>query len=106
MYAIIKSGGKQYRVAPGSTVRLEKLPGDVGDEVALDEVLFVSDGEKTEVGTPTLADAKVTGKITEQGKARKILVFKMKRRKGYRRKAGHRQRFTEVKIEAIDAPGF
>lgn len=106
MYAIIKSGGKQYRVAPGSTVRLEKLPGDVGDTVSLEEVLFVSDGEKTEVGAPTVDDATVTGKIVEQGKAKKIIVFKMKRRKGYRRKAGHRQRFTEVKIESIDAPGF
>lgn len=106
MYAIIKSGGKQYRVSPGANIRLERLPGEVGDEVTIDNVLFVSDGDKADVGSPAVEGARVTARIIEQGRAKKVRVFKIKRRKRYRRHAGHRQRFTEVKITSIDAPGF
>ena len=101
MYAIIRSGGKQYRVAEGDRVRLERIAGEVGDEVSLDEVLLVGDPDTTRVGTPVLSDVRVTGTIVDQGKDRKITVFKFKRRKMYRRKRGHRQRFTEVEIGPI-----
>ena len=101
MYAVIKAGGKQYRVNPGDEVKVEKLKGDVGDSVTFDQVLLTSDGETVRAGKPFLEDAKVTGRITRQGKHRKILVFKYKRRKGYRKKVGHRQQFTQVKIEDI-----
>ncbi len=102
MYAVIKTGGKQYSVAPGEEVKLEKLEGGVGDTVAFEEVLLTSDGENIRVGKPYLEDAKVVGRITRQGKDRKIIVLKFKRRKGYRRKQGHRQSFSLVKIENIE----
>lgn len=101
MYAVIKIGGKQYRVNPGSEVRIEKLSGQVGDTITFDQVLLASDGENLRIGKPYLEDIKVTGQITRQGKNRKIVVFKYKRRKGYRRKLGHRQQFTQVKIQDI-----
>ncbi len=101
MYAIIRSGGKQYRVAEGDRVRLERIAGEVGDEVSLEDVLLVGHPDSTEVGTPFLSDVRVTGTIVEQGKDRKVTVFKFKRRKMYRRKQGHRQRFTEVEIGPI-----
>ncbi len=103
MYAVIKTGGKQYRVEPGGEVRVEKLEGSVGDEVSFEKVLLTSDGEKTDVGKPYLENARVVGRLTRQDKKRKILVFKYKRRKGYRRKRGHRQDFSLVKIENIEA---
>ncbi len=102
MYAVIKTGGKQYSVTPGKEVKLEKLEGGVGDTVAFEQVLLTSDGENIRVGKPYLEDAKVVGRITRQGKDRKIVVLKFKRRKGYRRKQGHRQRFSLVKIENIE----
>ena len=102
MYAVIKTGGKQYSVSPGEEVKLEKLEGEVGDSVTFEEVLFTSDGENIRVGKPYLENTKVVGRITSQGKDRKIVVFKYKRRKGYRRKQGHRQRFSLVKIENIE----
>ncbi|HDZ89470.1 MAG: 50S ribosomal protein L21 [Deltaproteobacteria bacterium] len=101
MYAVIKTGGKQYRVAEGDEIKVEQLRGEVGDEVAFDQVILTSDGEKVEVGTPFLESTKVVALITRQAKDRKIVVFKYKRRKGYRRKKGHRQRFTLVRIKEI-----
>ena len=103
MYAVVSSGGKQYRVEQGETLRVEKLSGEVGTSVSFDDVLMFSNGEDVQVGQPILDNVKVTGHIVEQGKAKKILVFKYKRRKRYRRKQGHRQQFTAVKIDSIVA---
>jgi large subunit ribosomal protein L21 len=103
MYAVIKTGGKQYRVAPGQTVRVEKLEGNIGDVITIKDVLLVSDGEEIKAGQSLLAEAEVTAKIMEQHRAKKILVFKKKRRKGYRRTKGHRQYYTALRIEEIKA---
>jgi large subunit ribosomal protein L21 len=103
MYAIIGTGGKQYKVQTGDTLRIEKLTGEVGDSILFDKVLMVSDGENSTIGQPLVADAAVKGHIVEQGKAKKLIVFKYKRRKGYRRKQGHRQNYTAVKIDAIES---
>ena len=103
MYAVVATGGKQYRVQEGDTLRIEKIPGEVGAQVAFDRVLMVSDGDDVKIGQPVLENAVVNGTIVEQGKGRKILVFKYKRRKRYRRKQGHRQLFTAVKIGTIEA---
>jgi large subunit ribosomal protein L21 len=102
MYAVIRTGGKQARVAPGDSIRLEKLAGTVGDPVELPEVLLVGDEGEPRIGTPLVEGAKVIGTITAQGRGPKIIVFKMKRRKGYRRKRGHRQAYTEVRVEKIE----
>jgi large subunit ribosomal protein L21 len=101
MYAIIRTGGKQYQVSSGERLRVEKIDGNVGDSVELSEVLMVGDGEDVKIGQPTLEGAKVTARIVEQGKAKKVLVFKKKRRKGYRVKRGHRQLFTALEIGEI-----
>ena len=101
MYAVISSGGKQYRVQEGEVLRVEKISGKVGETVSFNKVLMFSDGETATVGTPLLEKASVNGHIIEQGKAKKIIVFKYKRRKRYRRKQGHRQQFTAVKIDKI-----
>ena len=103
MYAVVKTGGKQYRVQEGDILRVEKLSGDIGSEIAFDDVLLFSDGENLQVGNPNLDNVAVTGRIVDQGKAPKIIVFKYKRRKRYRRKQGHRQPFTAVKIDSIQA---
>ena len=103
MYAVIQSGGKQYRVSPGEEVKLEKLQGEVGDPIAFDKVMVVSDGENIKIGKPYLENTSVVGRLTRHGKSRKVLVVKFKRRKGYRRKKGHRQPFSMVKIEDIKA---
>ena len=103
MYAIIKTGGKQYKVAEGDEIFVEKLDGAEGDEVTFGEVLVVVDGDKTTVGRPMVEGAKVVGKIAAQGKAKKILVFKYKAKSNYRRRQGHRQPFTKVSIEKIEA---
>jgi len=103
MYAVIQTGGKQYKVQPDEELRVEKLDGQVGDEVYFDKVLLVSKGDKVTVGRPVLENAKVVAKITRQGRGPKIVVFKYKRRKGYRRKQGHRQDFTGLKIIGIEA---
>jgi len=103
MYAIVRTGGKQYQVAAGDTLRVEKLPGEVGDIVELDDVLLVADGEKVTVGQPIVDGACVRAKIVEQGKAKKVLVFKKKKRKGYQVKKGHRQYYTALSIEEIAA---
>lgn len=101
MYAIIRTGGKQYQVAPGERLRVEKLAGEIGDTVELDEVLLVADGGEIKVGQPVVEGAKVTARIVEQDKAKKINVFKKKRRKGYRLMKGHRQPFTALEIKEI-----
>ena len=101
MYAIIQSGGKQYHVTEGARLNLERLKGEVGQEISFDEVLLVGGDDSVQVGQPKLQGAQVVGTIVEQGKGDKILVFKMKRRKMYRRKRGHRQLFTQVQIDKI-----
>ena len=101
MYAIIQTGGKQYRVSPGDVLRVERLPGDRGDEIVLDQVLLVTDGEDIRVGSPLVENATVRGQIVRQGQAKKILVFKKKRRKNYRRRQGHRQLYTALQIQEI-----
>lgn len=101
MYAIIRTGGKQYQVAPGERLRVEKLAGEVGDTVELADVLLVADGSEIKVGHPVVEGAKVTARIIEQDKAKKVLVFKKKRRKGYRLKKGHRQPYTALEVKEI-----
>jgi large subunit ribosomal protein L21 len=103
MYAVVRTGGKQVRVAPGDAVRVEKLDGAIGDRIELEEVLLVGGEGDARIGTPLVEGAKVVGTITAQGRGEKITVFKMKRRKGYRRKAGHRQFYTEVHVDEIEA---
>ena len=103
MYAIIKTGGKQYKVAEGDTIYIEKLDVDVDSSVTFDQVLtVVSDGD-VKVGKPLVEGAKVTGKVLQQGKEKKILVFKYKAKSNYRRRQGHRQPYTKVSIEKIEA---
>jgi len=103
MYAVVRTGGKQFRVEPGEAVRVEKLEGSVGDRVELGEVLLVGSDDGPKIGTPLVAGAKVLGTITAQGRGPKLIIFKMKRRKGYRRKAGHRQSYTEIRVDKIEA---
>lgn len=103
MYAIIRTGGKQYTVRAGDTVRVEKLPRELGSEFVVDDVLLVG-GEKVHIGEPTVKNAKVTVVVTQQAKAPKVIVFKKKRRQGYRRLHGHRQLFTELFVKAIQSP--
>ena len=103
MYAIVRTGGKQYQVEAGDTLRVEKLQGEVGDTVELDDVLLVVDGETVTIGQPVVEGAKVVAKVLEQGRLKKIIVFKKKRRQGYQVKKGHRQMYTALKIETISA---
>ena len=103
MYAIIETGGKQYRVQEGDTVFVEKLEVTAGDVVTIDNVLAVSKDGKLTLGSPVVAGAKVEAKVLEQGKAKKIIVFKYKPKKDYRRKQGHRQPYTKLIIEKINA---
>ena len=101
MYAVIKTGGKQYKVQEGDTLRVEKLEGTEGGEIEFNDVLMFSDGENVTLGQPAIEDAIVKGHILEQGKGKKVLIFKFKRRKGYRNLRGHRQQYTAVKIDSI-----
>jgi large subunit ribosomal protein L21 len=101
VYAIIQTGGKQYRVSPGDVLRVERLPGERGDEVILDQVLLVTDADAVQVGQPLVPNATVRTQILRQGKGKKVLIFKKKRRKNYRRKQGHRQMFTALQIQEI-----
>jgi len=101
-YAVIRTGGKQYRVAPGDVIRVERLAGDPGASVEFTEVLMMSGDGAVRVGTPLVSGVRVTGQVVQQGKAKKILVFKKKRRKNYRRHQGHRQQFTAVRVTGID----
>ncbi len=97
-YAIVETGGKQYRVAPGDTIRVETLPGDVGDRIELTDVVLKSDDGEVSVGTPTLSDAKVNAEVVGVGRGKKIIVFKYKAKTRYRRRNGHRQQYTDLKI--------
>ena len=101
MHAIIETGGKQYKVAEGDTLFIEKLPNEAGDTVTFDKVLAVIDGDKITVGTPVVEGAKVDASVVKNGKGKKILVFKYKPKKGYRKRQGHRQPYTKVTIGKI-----
>lgn len=101
MYAVIETGGKQYRVEPGDTVRVESLPGEMGDAIAFDRVLLISDDESVAVGRPVIEGARVTGEIVEHGLGEKLTVYKFKRRKNQRKRNGHRQQYTAVKINEV-----
>ena len=101
MYAVIKTGGKQYRVAAGDVIKVEKLDGEVGSSVDLDQVLMGGDGDDAKIGTPLVGGAKVSAEVLEQGKGDKVLIFKKKRRKNYRRTRGHRQHETVLRISDI-----
>ena len=103
MYAVIQTGGKQYRVAEGETLRVEKLPASLGEKLSFVPLLFADDGGNVQVGKPQVSGIKVEAEVLEQGRGKKIIIFKYKRRKSYRRKAGHRQPFTALKITAIKA---
>ena len=101
MYAVVKTGGKQYKVKEGDVIDIEKLEGNVGDTVELDEVLLIAHAENVKIGQPLVPDAKVVGSVVRQEKAKKVLIFKATRRKGYRKKQGHRQWRTRLKINQI-----
>jgi large subunit ribosomal protein L21 len=101
MYAVVETGGKQYRMAPGGVVAVERVPGDVGEVVELSRVLLVAEGEKVQIGSPLVPGAKVRATILGQVRSPKVTVFKFRRRKKYRRKTGHRQRLTRLRVEEI-----
>jgi len=101
MYAVVKTGGKQYRVAPGENLKVEQIPADVGAEVILDQVLLVGEGEAVRLGQPTVAGATVKATVIAHGRGEKIRIFKMRRRKHYQKHQGHRQNYTELRIESI-----
>jgi len=101
MYAVIKTGGKQYRVAAGEKIKVEQIPADVGAEITLDQVLMVGEGESVKIGTPIVAGASVTAKVIAHGRGPKIKIFKMRRRKHYQKHQGHRQNYTELEISGI-----
>ena len=102
MYAIINISGKQYKVISGARIRVPKQDGETGSSITFDQVLLIKDGDNTEIGAPTLKGASVTGTIIDHGRDKKILVYKKKRRKGYQRKNGHRQWFTEIEFNKIN----
>jgi len=101
VYAVIKTGGKQYRVASGEKLKIEHIPQAVGSEIMLDQVLLVVDGDKIATGAPSLREAKVKATVISHGRGEKVRIFKMRRRKNYRRTQGHRQNYTEIRIDAI-----
>jgi large subunit ribosomal protein L21 len=103
MYAVIKTGGKQYKVAAGEKIKVEQIPAEVGQEITIDQVLAVGDGAALKVGTPLVAGASVKAKIVAQGKHDKVHIFKMRRRKHYQKRQGHRQTYTELEISAVNA---
>jgi large subunit ribosomal protein L21 len=103
MYAVIKTGGKQYRVAQGEDIKVEKIAGEAGDNVVFDQVLLAGEDENIRIGNPYLENAKVVGRLKGHGKNKKILVFKYKRRKNSRKIRGHRQEYSLVRIESIEA---
>jgi large subunit ribosomal protein L21 len=103
MYAVVKTGGRQYRVEPGDTIDVERLAGEVGETIELNPVLLVGNGDDITLGTPAVDTARVTAEIVEHKRGKKIVVFKFKRRKNYRRKQGHRQSLTSLKITGIQA---
>jgi large subunit ribosomal protein L21 len=103
MYAVIKTGGKQYRVVPGEKLKVEKLAGDVGSDIVIDQVLMVADGDNVTVGAPVVAGASVKATVVSHGRHDKVMIFKMRRRKHYRKTQGHRQDYTEIQIQQIAA---
>lgn len=103
MYAVIKTGGKQYRVNAGEKIKVEKLVAEVGDTVTLDQILMVSDGEKTTIGSPIIKGATVKATVVSHGRGDKVMIFKMRRRKHYRKTQGHRQSYTEIQIDTINS---
>ena len=103
MYAVIKTGGKQYRVSPGDSIEVEKLPYEVGEQVELDEVLLVANGSGTQIGRPLVEGAKVKATVTRQARGRKVIIFKYRPSKRYRRRRGHRQHYTRLRIDEIVA---
>ncbi len=103
MYAVIKTGGKQYRVTQGETLKIETVAGDVGGAIVLDQVLMVGNGDKLSVGKPLLSGASVKATIVAHGRHDKVSIFKMRRRKHYQKHQGHRQNYTEIRIEGISA---
>ena len=103
MYAVVKTGGKQYRVAAGDKIKVEQIAADVGQEIVLEQVVAVFDGDSVKLGTPLVAGATVKAKVLAQGKHDKVRIFKMRRRKHYQKRQGHRQTFTELEIGAITA---
>ncbi len=103
MYAVIKTGGKQYRVAAGQKLKIEQIPADIGQEITLDQVLSVGEGDQLKIGTPLVTGAVVTATVLAQGRHDKVKIFKMRRRKHYQKRQGHRQNYTELRIEAITA---
>ncbi len=103
MYAVIKTGGKQYRVAPGEKLKIEQIPADIGSEIVLDQILMVADGEAVTVGTPLIIGATVKATVVAHGRGDKVQIFKMRRRKHYQKHQGHRQNYTEIRIDGIAA---
>ena len=101
MYAVIKTGGKQYKVAPGEKLKIEQIPADVGAEVVIDQVLMVGDGDSVRLGQPLVAGATVKATVLAQGRHDKVTIFKMRRRKHYQKHQGHRQNYTELRIDSI-----
>jgi large subunit ribosomal protein L21 len=102
MYAVIKTGGKQYRVSPGESIKVETIEADVGSTVVLEEVLMVADGDAVKVGTPLVAGARVSATVVSHGRGPKVHIFKMRRRKHYQKNQGHRQNYTEIRVDAIN----
>ncbi len=103
MYAVIKTGGKQYRVAQGEKIKVEQIPADVGSEIMLDQVLMVGEGDSVKIGKPLVSGATVKAVVISHGRHDKVRIFKMRRRKHYQKRQGHRQNYTEIRIEAISA---
>ena len=103
MYAVIKTGGKQYRVAAGEKLKVEQIPADVGAEITLDQILMVGEGESVKIGAPLVSGATVKATVLAQGRHDKVKIFKMRRRKHYQKHRGHRQNYTELRIDAINA---
>jgi large subunit ribosomal protein L21 len=103
MYAVIKTGGKQYRVSAGNKIKVEQIPADVGSEITLDQVLMVGEGESVKIGSPVVAGAAVKVTVLSHGRHDKIKIFKMRRRKHYQKHQGHRQNYTEIRIDGISA---
>ena len=102
MYAVVKTGGKQYKVAPGEKLKIEQIPADVGAEVILDQVLMVGEGDSVRLGQPVVTGAAVKATVVAHGRGEKVKIFKMRRRKHYQKRQGHRQNYTELKIDSID----
>jgi len=103
MYAVIKTGGKQYRVVDGEKLKIEQIPAEVGAEITIDQILMVGEGESVTIGTPLVTGASVKATVLSQGRHDKVMIFKMRRRKHYQKHQGHRQNYTEIRIDGISA---